>query len=146
MKVTLSTGKPDEATLKFLKAHSVAAIATVGNDGKPSVATIYYTSLKPPEILFITKSETIKFVNMRKKADVALAISDEDSLMTLQLKGLAAEIREPEIIDKVFDDITNKSVHPAYWPPPIIKMKQGNFVVVSIVPTEMKLSDYRHFS
>lgn len=146
MKIMLSKGNTNEATIAFLKSHTMAALATVDEDGSPSVATIYYTTLVPPEILFITKSETAKLINMRANPTVALAISDENQLTTLQLKGTAQEVRDPEVIDKVFDHITNKSAHPAHWPPPIIKMKQGNFVVMSITPTIMKLSDYRHFS
>jgi len=146
MQVTFSKDHEDKSTIAFLMSHSIAALATVDEDGSPSVATIYYTVLKPPEILFITKSETAKLINIRKKSLIALAISDEDKLTTLQLKGTAQEIKDPEILDKVIDKITSKSAHPAYWPPPIIKMEQGNFVVLKITPTIMKLSDYRHFS
>jgi len=146
MRVTLSKGKEDKATISFLRSHSIAALATIDPDGSPSVATIYYTCLKPPEILFITKSETAKRINILNNSQIALAISEEKQLTTLQLKGVAEEVREPKVIDKVFDNITLESAHPDHWPPPIIKMHQGSFVVLRITPTIMKLSDYRHFS
>jgi len=143
MKVTISKENADEPTIVFLKSHSVAALATIDADNSPSVATVFYTVINPPEVLFITKSETLKLINMRKNPKVALAITEENTLTSLQLKGIAKEVKDPSIIDKVFTNITNESAHPKYWPPPIIKMEQGNFVVLKITPTIMKLSDFR---
>lgn len=145
MKVTQTDGHGDKASIAFLTSQSIAALATIDSDGSPSVATIYYTVAKPPNILFITKSETAKLINIRSHPIVALAITDEDKVTTLQLKGRAKEVTDPKTIGKAFDDITSKSAHPQYWPPPIVKMKRGDFVVVSITPFTMKLSDYRHF-
>jgi general stress protein 26 len=135
----------DESIIGFIKTHSVAAIATIKSDGTPKVDTIYYTTDESPEpeILFITKTDTGIYIDIRNNPAVALVITDEAKLTTLQLEGNAIELTDDAHIDRTIKKMNDKSAHPSYWPPPIVKMKRGDFVVLKISPKDVRLNDYR---
>lgn len=133
-----------EKLTNFLRAHTVGHLATLTADKKPHISTVYFYANSMVEIFLVTLEETEKYENIVKNSNVALAVSDEVSLKTVQIQGHVNEILEPSVKMAVLEKLAvlqarNKSG----WPPPIIKLDKGRLKVIKIVPSWIRFSDFK---
>lgn len=139
----MATAADRQKAFEFLSNHRVASLATVSAEGAPMSAVIYYVPDKDLNILFLTKTETAKYINICNNHRVSLAIYDEANLSTIQIEGTAAEVSQTYTVDKVFKSIVKRPGELPHWPPPIIKMLAGDAVVMKITPSRLRFADFR---
>ena len=137
--------KSKEDLIEFLAGHYVATLATVKWGNMPHAASIYYHVDKEGNIFFLTKGGTQKFSNINKNGNVAMVITDAESLQTVQLEGFAKEVdyaKDYAQLTQEFAKKLSKSGHP--WAQiPINHLTQGYFVLVKVVPNWIKWIDFK---
>ena len=68
---------PDETRAFLLEGTRTAALATVRADGRPHVASVWFT-LDGDDLLFNTGESTVKGANLQRDGRVALMVDDEE--------------------------------------------------------------------
>lgn len=126
---------------KFLSAHRAATLATVNAKKKPDAATVFYIVDKDLTIYFMTRIESRKFRNLEMQHEVAMVISDEQTMETIQLSGTAERIENFEEERGVLSKLWTADYRNPNWPGPAVKLfESGHSVqlaVVKVVPQEM---------
>jgi nitroimidazol reductase NimA-like FMN-containing flavoprotein (pyridoxamine 5'-phosphate oxidase superfamily) len=89
-----------EDLLIFLKAHKHLSIATLKEDGAPSVAYVAYSHTDNLEIIIGTSIHSRKAENILRDPRVALEITDEAQLLTVQIEGTAVLLDRDEFEEK----------------------------------------------
>lgn len=133
-----------DKVLEFLRLHPVAHLATLAEGKKPYISAVYYYVNSGLEIFIATLEETEKYKNIRNNSNVALAVTDETSLQTVQISGLAYEVYDPSAKMAILEQLAvlqarNKSG----WPPPIVKLDKGRLRLVKIEPSWIRFSDFK---
>lgn len=111
----------------FLWSHHTAVLATIKKGNKAHATTIYYLIDEHFNFYFITKDETLKFKNIEDNNSVALAISDEHELQTVQVEGTAEEIKGNNFAQTVDKLVTRYSKEGGWDKLPINQIKGGAF-------------------
>ena len=95
-------------------------------------------------IYLITKSETAKVKNLSANASVALTIFDVRGLKVLQMHGYAQIEHDKNTKQVVFQQLIKPRRYGKIvsWPP-VTKIRDGSYVVISITPSSIKFSDYK---
>lgn len=128
----------------FLTDHQSAVLSSNDSDGHVTGATVYYM-LRGSNIYILTKSASRKAAGMIHNKEVALTVTDESALRTLQLRGVA----EPEIDRAVINEVIDTIVAPRDYDegnklPPVMRTDGDKFIVFKITPTEVDLRDYNN--
>lgn len=142
----MSTNKKQVEQLNtFLENHHVATLATVSKDSKPHAATIYYFMNYNSDICFFTKNETAKYKNLQEDNNIALVISDTESLQTIQIEGIAQEIINQAEMIRTTDNLAvdNLKNIGAWKEIPIEQIKKGDLAVFKIRPTWIRWTDFK---
>lgn len=129
--------------INFLRGHDLGVLSTQDRTGNIHGAVVNYLIDQNNVIYILTKSGTSKGRNIFSSSKVALTVFEAEKYQTVQLRGDAevetnqknkdgvhAKLTKPRIID-------GKSVSP-----PVTKLKEGEFMIIKIHPTEIKYHDY----
>lgn len=128
---------------KFLKSQSVGVMATVGADGEPHAATLYYTTDKPFRIAFITKTGTKKHDNIRHNDHAVFVIHEPDTQTAVQIIGIVAKVKDVSKARQVFSDILNISAETSKSKvPPISKLLAGDYVTYELEPRQIRMASF----
>lgn len=114
----------------FIKSNSVAHIATLTQNSKPNLATIYYV-FKDDHLYFLTRSESKRVKNILKNNNVALLINDIPALITLQLECKAKIIdseKDKNNILEAYSSAANEASQETF--PPVIKTYGTSFKII----------------
>lgn len=130
--------------LKFLESHRLAVMSTISQDGKPHGAVMYYLVDPDFTFYFVTKTGTSKYKSMLLNPNASITIWDEEQSETAQIDGIISEVDSTETGDRVIHTLMSKSDIPN-WPPPIARMKAGDFVVMALTPTHIQVGDFKKF-
>jgi general stress protein 26 len=107
-------------------------------------ASVYYT-YTGGFIYVLTKELTNKARNILVHSQIALTVTDEQALKTLELEGLAEVETDLLARQQVFNKITKERVYQdGRKLPPITNLEAGSFVVIRIAPKLAELNDYHH--
>lgn len=131
---------PEE--FEFLNSHRLGILSSIDSDGNASGAAIYYT-VADGSIYFVTKTASRKAAGFLYNKRVALTVTDEPELKTLQLKGAI----EAESNRRVVDNVVGKLIVPRHYNsgdklPPVMRSEGEKFIVYRISPINAILSDY----
>lgn len=132
----------DDSVIKFVKAHSVAVLATVDESGQPYTSTIYYATFGDEEVRFITKSGTAKYENLLENGKAAMTITDSKKPVAVNLSGTVAKLDESTDHDTTMQTIFKVAQEKHNDYPPIVKLHEGGFAAFSFRPNEAKLTDF----
>ncbi|HEX7042704.1 MAG TPA: pyridoxamine 5'-phosphate oxidase family protein [Patescibacteria group bacterium] len=134
--------------LTFLRSHNSAVLATVRNGSTPHATTIYFYVEDDLNFYFLTKNETAKFDNIKKNINVALVVSDTQTLQTVQLEGTAQEVDYTKTyastMNKLLSIIAKNGEEWEKIPLNHVE-NSGYFVFVQIKPTWLRFSDYKNW-
>ena len=129
--------------LQFLRSHDVAALASI-KENKAYASTIYYFVEDDLRFYFLTRNGTLKFTNLRENGGVGLVITDQQTLQTVQVQGIAKEVdysKEYQTTVKKFTDQLAKSGKE--WEKiPINHITSGYYAFVQITPTWIRWTDF----
>ncbi len=129
----------------FLKEHDLAVIATVSEKGDPLASAVYYWLDEDYSFYFLTKSKTRKFQNIEDTGKLAVVVSDEAKLTTVQGEGKAEVVKDPSTQAEIMNHLaTIKSTQDKAWFPPIAQIEAGSFVVVKCKVDHLQLSEFNH--
>lgn len=91
-------------TLKFLREHKTAVLATATRQGEPQAATVFYYIDDDFTFNFVTDKKSRKFQNLKDNPHVAIVVGSGPDVMTVQCGGHA------EIIDYGNDTKTAEEI------------------------------------
>ena len=130
---------------EFLKEHPAAHLATVNPDGKPFISTVYFYANSMAELFIATLSKTEKYKNIQADSHVALVVTDEDAQKTVQITGTASEEQNPAVKMAILEQLaTLQARNKSGWPPPIVKLDKGQLRLIKVIPTWVRLSDFKN--
>lgn len=129
----------------FLRMHHMGVLSTVGEDGSPWGAAIYFVADEDFTFYFVTRAETYKYQNLAARPAVALTVADEPSQTTVQLSGIVSPLPYEDYLDVVFRKMSQIRPHDdEEWMPPVDKLRKGNFMPLVLKPTKMQFADYKN--
>jgi nitroimidazol reductase NimA-like FMN-containing flavoprotein (pyridoxamine 5'-phosphate oxidase superfamily) len=143
----METNKTREDLLGFLSKHYVATLATVKPDSSAHATTIYFHVDKDLNFYFLTRDMTTKFTNIKTHQHVALAITDAESLETVQVEGVAGEVDYTKTYaDTVKEFVAKLNANGKSWEKiPLNHIADGYYVFVQIKPTSIKWVDFKEW-
>lgn len=127
----------------FLATHEIATLSTVGEEGKPHGATVYYVNDKNNLIYIITKDQTTKAKNIDRYPPVALTVTDVNRMQTMQLEGIAHVETDEGVTRRIYETILRPRFQNGKAQlAPVLHMPAGDYEVIVIEPTSVRLTDY----
>ena len=139
-----TTQEIKEDALNFLTAHTVATLATISPAHKPHAATIYAHVEPDFCFYFIVKTKTSKYENMQQEPHVAIVVTDESAVTTVQAEGRVEFITNQEKITRIRESIAKLAQKNTPWPPPVDQMKEGEYVVCKITPFWLRYANFKN--
>lgn len=130
----------------FLAGHSVCVVSTVGTNGYPYGATMFYFADQSENtIRLVTRSETETARNLLRNKKVALTITDMELLATMHILGVAELDTSPkkgyEILQQL---IKGHASLPKNVLPPVTQITQGAYVIFSITIQSSYIRVYKN--
>jgi general stress protein 26 len=130
-------------SLEFLKNHTLAAIATVSSESTPHVANVYYVVDDDLQIYCVTRTDTSKFQNIKNNPIVALVVTDEETVETVQLIGKAMVVKDETQASTILEKLWKVTLSSQSWPAPIVKISSGDLTLLKIKPKELKFGSFK---
>ena len=155
MKVVNAThempGMTREEAVRFLESKLNLQIATIDEQGEPTIQPVWFYYDNDKEKLLLTTSKLAKKTqNIRRKSTVYFSIDEENYDANIppkgvKGKGIATVVEEPERIVPQADRISMKYL--GTLDHPVAKMitdgsKKGDVVLVEIIPKFFSTWDY----
>ena len=83
-----------QKVLEFLSGHNTMTLATVGEDGQPHAAALFYAFTSDLHIIFLSQPETLHARHIGSSANVAVTVhadnQDWQNITGLQMHGWAS--------------------------------------------------------
>lgn len=144
----MSIKSREEKLESFLRQHPLASLATVSSAHKAHASSVFYFTDESLNFYFMTKDSTVKYKNMQKNNKVALVVSDQTSLQTVQVEGVVKEVDHADEIIAISEkliEISEKSSR-SWEALPISKIKRGAFAFFKITPTSIRWIDFNKWN
>ncbi len=135
--------KLDDHYLKqFLNQKKLAVLSTVGTDGKPYAAPIYFVMNDDFTFLFITPEGTQKFKNIEHNPNVVLTVTDESTWETVRIAGSARFDASlvSEVVNKLAEKLDDGQTVAKKLP--VLQHGHSNKVAVVISPSTVGMRRY----
>ena len=135
---------PEPAAIKFMHDHEVGVLSTIDRTGNLHGAAIYYFLNMDNRICMVTKAGTQKARDMFAHEQVALTIFDEKTAQTVQLRGQAEVVQNPETQQAIIAKLVKLRLYGNNAQlPPVTTIHEEGYVALQITPTEIKFHDYK---
>ena len=129
----------------FLNDNPVAVLSSIDEAGRPHGAVIYYMINSQFEILFLTRSGTTKYQNLKHRPAAMLTVCNVPEQTTVQISGEASEITDPAVIKLIAQGVAEASSRAGHQGRlPVQKLKGGEFAAFRIAPLQLRLANYAH--
>lgn len=119
----------------------LAVLSTIGGDGSPDAATVYFIYDKELNFYFMCSQDSLKFKNIIRSPKVSLTIYSEHPPKTIQIKGDAEPLSDKEKLKELQDTARDSNVLP-----PIKQITDisgdSKVAVIKLKPTWMRLGDF----
>lgn len=128
-----------------LMGSRLGVVSTVGEDGSPESAVVYFYSDKELNIYFMTQTDNRKYKDIMRNPNVAFTVFSEEPPRTLQIKGRAEPIADQKEREECLNHLKSLAtkVNPL---PPISQIKElhnkSDVAVVKITPSWTRLGDF----
>lgn len=100
---------PEEAQ-EFLTANTVLQVATLGADGWPHVAPMWYV-MDGDQVVFRSFTKSQKIINLGRNPNLTVLVESGDDYSQLQgvmIKGVARLVTDPEYVLSVYGGLAAK--------------------------------------
>lgn len=135
------TTKKDEV-LAFLKAHSLATLATISAEGYARARLIYYASDDAFNVYFLSLANTRKVSDIRANPKAAMVISDSDKQHTLEIEGVFEEMTDTATFGPIITQLS-KNLFPDDGPEaPLTHMDKSVPVFFKLIPSWIRWSNF----
>lgn len=129
-----------EAT--FLQTHELAVLSSIDADRRVTGAAVYY--MFDGDMLYIvTKEGTEKARNIIRNPEVAITITDEAALATMQIDAVASVETDNTVRQSAFDSIVKlRQYGDKKQYPPVASLNAGAYVVIRLTPTSVRYNEF----
>jgi len=119
----------------------LGVVSTISEDGKPHVASVYFTFDDNLNLYFVTRASTGKYKNTLINPNIAFVTSVEVPPRTVQIEGIVSEVNDPKEQEKFFAELL-KITNEKYPAPPFTQMMNSEVMLMKITPTWARLADF----
>jgi len=138
----MDIGIARKAALEFLKAHTAGVVATVSREGVPHASAVYYISDDTFSLYFITLRSSRKYAAIQANPRVAFVVVDTATPRTLQVEGMAAELRDEESVNAHMPGLLAALTSNSRYYAPITKLDFAATAVVWVQAKWVRWGDY----
>lgn len=142
----MKTGGLQAEVLGFLGSFKAATLATADLRGRPHAATVYCVMDDDLNVYFSTGTRGRKYENLMARPEVAMVITDEKNVATMQMSGVATSLEGSEIEQSILARLWRLRFNDEVWPVPAIKLFEQGFsselTVIRVKPTEMVFAKF----
>jgi pyridoxine/pyridoxamine 5'-phosphate oxidase len=124
----------------YLNEQSMAAVATVSQEGRPEAATIYFEVDDELNFYFLIRSDSRKYKNLQHNPMAALVVSSEHPLQTVQVEGEVASVVDKDALASLLHHLKIKAKN-KYWAPPFTKL-EGNLKLMKLSPDWLRVGEF----
>lgn len=122
----------------------MGVLSTVSKNNKPWGSAIYFYADEDFNFFFVTRAETLKYKNIEKNPQVSLTVADHDTQTTIQVAGTISRAPVKDTVDIVFKKLASiKPKGNINWVPPIIKVHEGDWMILQLTPTHMQFANFK---
>lgn len=134
-----------ESIRDYIEKHPLAVLSTIDENETSWGAAVYVIASieKSPALYILSKSSAQKYKNMLKRPSVALTFVDEGEQSTLQISGVAKEVKKSEERQPIIDLFLNMTSNRINGWAPLVKIESGTVIVMKISPSYIQLSDFK---
>lgn len=134
----------NEATLDFMNQHDLGTLSTVDYYGNAHGASVHYLVSPNQEIHIISRTSSKKVQNIFTHRQVALTITDESTLQSLQLRCEAEVESDQYVKSKALSILTRPRPYgEKMQSPPVTAIHSGEYIVLRLHPYSAKLSTFK---
>lgn len=119
----------------------LGVVSTISEDGKPHVASVYFTFDDNLNVYFVTRASTGKYKNTLVNPAIAFVASTETPPRTIQIDGTVGEVSDPKEQEKFFAELLKISSE-KYPAAPFTQMMNAEVMLMKITPTWARLGDF----
>jgi len=129
---------------EFLTAHDTGVLSTLDTGNQTVYGAVMHYLIHENRLYVLTKSDTLKAINMLSSPQVAFTIYDREATQTLQLTGCSFVVTDQNLKDAILALIVQpRKYNNEYQFPPVTKLREGSFMLFGIVPQWLRLLDFR---
>jgi general stress protein 26 len=138
----------DQEVLKqayyFLNKQPAAVLATVNQDKSPHLTVVYFHVDQDMSVSFLTKSDTRKSKNIKKRKKAALLAYDSKTQQSITISGKAKEIDSVQEGTKVFTEALQTALRTSEGGkmPLSQLLSAGRYALYKIAPEQIEFSSY----
>lgn len=136
--------KSYEKAVEFLTQQQMGILSTISEDNKPWGSAVNFVIDDDLNFYFLTRERTYKYKNIETNPEVAFTVADEEAQVTVQLQGTISKVPTKDVMDVVYKKLArNRPRGDFYWVPPVIKVREGDYMVLRITPSKLNYADYK---
>jgi general stress protein 26 len=137
-----TTNEKRKEALAFLKAHTIAAIATKSAEGNPHVRMVYYACDDAFAIYFLSLANTRKAADIKANKEAAFVVSSPDTHHTLQIEGVFEEMTDTGTFGPTIVSLTQHLFPKGEEAAPITHLDASHPVFFKLSPTWIRWGDF----
>lgn len=127
----------------FLYETSLGVLSTIDASGDPHGSVIYFAIDSNFHLAFLTKTDTLKYDNLKRNPRVMLTVFEPKSQTTAQISGTAKEITSSQQVNFVAGHILTATLKTSKTGiPPISKLQAGPYAAFEIEPVQIRMAVY----
>ena len=128
----------------FLNKQPAAVLATLNQDKSPHLTVVYFHVDEDMSVSFLTKSDTRKSKNIKKRKKATLLAYDSKSQQSITISGKAQEIDSIPAGTKLFTETMQTALRTSEGGkmPLSQLLSAGHYALFKITPQQIEFSSY----
>ena len=135
------SSEKNQRIYEFIKSQPVGILATVGLEGKPHAAVIYYSVDDNFNFTFVTKRDTTKCKNLDINPNAMLVVYEARTQTTVQVVARAEVMTDRKSFDDAYHEMRMAAmITSEAGVPPLAKLESGGFVAYRLKPSLVNMA------
>ncbi|MBY0328833.1 pyridoxamine 5'-phosphate oxidase family protein [Patescibacteria group bacterium] len=120
---------------------NLGVISTVGADGKPESAVVYFSCDENLDLYFTTRNSSRKYKNLSTNPAIAFVIYEDKQKKTIQIEGTAETITDTHDQGAMFSELVSLATknNPT---PPIDQLGESEIMFIRITVTWARIGNF----
>ena len=128
--------------LAFMRAHQSGVLATAEKDAQPHASAVYYTTDDDFNVYFLTLVSSRKYAAIQSNPRVAFSVGTQDVPQTMQLEGVADELRYEDENNQQLAQVANVLMSASTYYAPLTTLDRAGVRLMRITPNWIRWADY----
>lgn len=120
---------------------NLGVISTVGTNGKPESAVVYFSCDENLDLYFTTRKSSRKYKNLSTNHAVAFVLYDDEQKKTIQIEGTAETITDTHDQGSMFSDLVTLATKDNRTPP-IDQLGESEIMFIRITVIWARIGDF----